>query len=186
VCGLCGAKLVARPRGDKRRCYVCATGPNFHGCGKIRSLSEPLEALVVEAVIARLDGPPLAAAVKAASWTVGDADAALGRLAQIAARVIELGEMWAAEEVTREFVAAATRQLEEERAKLAATVQVDRGTRALAALGDTVDLASRWPTLGFDRQRGIVEAVVENVTIGPAVKGRNFFDPSRVDVIWKA
>ena len=28
-CGSCGARLVARPRDDKRRCYVCASGPGF-------------------------------------------------------------------------------------------------------------------------------------------------------------
>ena len=50
-CGLCDARLVARPRADKKRCYVCSTGPGFSGCGKIRSLAEPLEDLIVAAVL---------------------------------------------------------------------------------------------------------------------------------------
>ena len=41
VCGLCGANLVARPKADGRRCYVCATDQG--GCGKIRQLAAPLE-----------------------------------------------------------------------------------------------------------------------------------------------
>jgi hypothetical protein len=46
-------KLVARPRSDKRRCYVCARGPGFFGCGEIRALAEPLEQLVIDAVLYR-------------------------------------------------------------------------------------------------------------------------------------
>jgi hypothetical protein len=34
-CALCGTALVGRPRVDKVRRYVCASGPQFGGCGKI-------------------------------------------------------------------------------------------------------------------------------------------------------
>ncbi|HET6834346.1 MAG TPA: recombinase family protein, partial [Acidimicrobiales bacterium] len=61
-CGLCDARLVARPRSDKARCYVCSTGPGFKGCGKIRVLAEPLEDLAVDMVLAAIDGPGLARA----------------------------------------------------------------------------------------------------------------------------
>ena len=51
VCGRCGKKLVARPAGDRRRRYVCASGPNFGGCGKTGRLAEPVEQLVAEWVV---------------------------------------------------------------------------------------------------------------------------------------
>ena len=63
-CGLCGAKLVARPRADGRRAYVCASGPNFHGCGKIRRMADPVEDLVRDWVLEALDGPGLAEALR--------------------------------------------------------------------------------------------------------------------------
>jgi hypothetical protein len=55
TCGLCGSNLIARPRGDKKRCYVCASDPGIGGCGKIRSLAEPLESAVVEMIFLALD-----------------------------------------------------------------------------------------------------------------------------------
>ena len=63
VCGLCGARLVARPRGDKARCYVCASGPGFHGCGKIRALAETLEQYVAGLVCGYIDSDEFARAV---------------------------------------------------------------------------------------------------------------------------
>jgi site-specific DNA recombinase len=67
VCGRCGRKLVARPRQDRRRRYVCASGPNFGGCGKTGRLAEPVEQLVSNWVVRQLSGPALAAALAAAT-----------------------------------------------------------------------------------------------------------------------
>jgi DNA invertase Pin-like site-specific DNA recombinase len=185
TCSLCGAKLVARPRGDKRRCYVCATGPNFHGCGKIRVLAEPLEAVIVEAVIRRLDTPELAATIQAGASS--DEHDLLDRAADIDTRLAELGEMWAAGEIDRAGWTAARRRLEADRDALGARVRADTGVRALQAnLDHPGGLRAAWADLGFDRQRAIVEAVIEAVVIAPAVKGRNKFDPDRVDVTWRA
>jgi DNA invertase Pin-like site-specific DNA recombinase len=183
VCALCGAKLVARPRADKRRCYVCASGPNFHGCGKIRTLSEPVEALVVEAVIRRLDTPQLAAVIDAN----GDEDSALERAAEIDSRLAELGEMWAAGEIDRGGWAAARRRLDAEKEALNASVRAETGARALRLVeGVYGGLRAAWPSLPFDRQRVIVESVVESIVLAPAVKGRTTFDPDRVSLIWRA
>ena len=60
-CGKCGARLVARPRDDGERRYFCAKGPGFSGCGGIAILAEPLERLIAEAVLHRLDSPKLPA-----------------------------------------------------------------------------------------------------------------------------
>jgi hypothetical protein len=42
VCDQCGAKLVARPRDDGSRRYICARGPQYSGCGKTYVLSSRL------------------------------------------------------------------------------------------------------------------------------------------------
>ena len=65
-CSICQAPLVARPRGDGTRRYVCAKGPGLPGCGRIAILAEPIEALIAEAVLYRLDTPELAAALAGA------------------------------------------------------------------------------------------------------------------------
>jgi len=56
-CDACGAALVSRPRDDGSRRYVCARGPQYHGCGRTYVVAEPLEQFVTEAVLWRLDTP---------------------------------------------------------------------------------------------------------------------------------
>lgn len=47
-------------------------------------------------------------------------------------------------------------------------------------------LAAAWPDLPVDRQRRLVELVVERVVVHPtARRGDNRFQPERVEVIWK-
>ncbi len=184
-CRLCGAKLVARPRADKRRCYVCSTGPGFSGCGKIRTLAEPVEDLVIEAVMQRLDSPALASALADLASGTGETD--LGTdMADDERRLVELAEEWANGTITRaEWLVARNAlesRLEASRRTLARTT---RTTALDGFLGAQGALRAAWPTLGLDRQRAVLAAVIDRVVIAPAVKGRNVFDPERVDMVWK-
>src|SRR3954454_7105933 len=49
-CGRCGGKLFASPRENSRR-YVCLPGPDHGGCGRLTVVAEPLEHMLVEAVL---------------------------------------------------------------------------------------------------------------------------------------
>lgn len=182
VCGLCDARLVARPRGDKRRCYVCARGPGFRGCGKIRSLADPLEKLVVDEMFDALDSGLIGA------HAPGDdaLDAALGRVAELEQRIAELaGDYYGDRTITKEqFVAGSARAnalLAEAKAEAA---RVNRGHSSAAFTADE-DLRDRWGGLSFDVRRALVVEHVEKITVASAVKGRNFFDPDRVQIRWR-
>ena len=71
-CGRCGARLFSQARhhaGRTCRRYVCASGPDHGGCGRITVVAEPVEELLVDAVLARLDSPALADALAGkAAW----------------------------------------------------------------------------------------------------------------------
>jgi uncharacterized protein (DUF2267 family) len=57
----------------------------------------------------------------------------------------------------------------------------------LADLPSAADaLRERWDAEPMLWRRKLVAAVVDRVTITPAVRGRNFFDPDRVTVTWRA
>lgn len=183
-CGLCDAPLVARPKADKQRCYVCATGAGFSGCGGIRVLAEPLEELVVGDLMRRLDTPELAAELRertkkhdtlGLAKTIEDAEARLDQLAR---------DFGAGDITRREWLSA----------KQAAQAKLDLARRQLgqetevAVLDGVVGagvLSAQWPDLSQDRRRAIMTAVVDRVTVGPAVRGRNFFDPTRVEITWR-
>ena len=73
-CAECGKKLVARPKDDKRRNYVCASGANFSGCGRTAGLAEPIEELAAEAVFVALNTPRFTRALLAAQESEDERD----------------------------------------------------------------------------------------------------------------
>jgi len=178
VCGLCGKPLTARPRGDKRRSMVCATGPGFHGCGKIRVLAEPVEELATEAVLQAIDRGALAAAM-----AQQDDREAVDGLLGVDAKLADLARDWAEDRISRGEWEAARGALESRRAGLQRRVEAQRRAHDLDGLPDP--LRPAWPSLSLHRQRAILSAVVEAVVIGPAVRGLNRFDPDRVTIRWK-
>lgn len=172
-CALCGAALVARPRADKRRCYVCASGPGFDGCGKIRVLADPLEELVAADVLTAIEN---VTTVQVATDLPAKADP----LEAIETRLRDLAEMWAAGTITKDEWTVARGSL---------TDQLDGARRAMVtearATIDLADYRDRWPDLDIDQKRLVTGAVVEHVIVGPAVRGRNRFDPDRVSYAWR-
>jgi hypothetical protein len=47
---------------------------------------------------------------------------------------------------------------------------------------DLILVSDDWSGIDIERQRNIVSLLVARVVIGPAVRGRNTFDPSRVSI----
>lgn len=188
-CALCDRKLVARPRADKRRCYVCASGPGFGGCGKIRVVADPLERYVVDVVLEGLEGGALTALLERRSERPA---ASTVDLAEVEGQLDELATMFAAAEIGRREWLVARRHLEDRRERLAAVLADQaRGSALTPLMGGAGTLAERWGAMGFGQQRAALAAVLDRVVVGPAVKGRNFFDPGRVqpprgDVVWRA
>ena len=181
TCALCDARLVARPRGDRTRCYVCATGPGFRGCGRIRVLAEPLEDFVTRLVLAAVDTGDLAARV--ATTPDVDEQTVLDEITATEARLDELATEWALGVLDRRSWATARDAL---------TGRLDNLRRTLVARPGPLTeyqapgvLAEAWPDLRFDQRRAVLDAVVVRVVVGSAVKGRNRFDPGRITVEWR-
>lgn len=180
VCGRCEARMVARPKADKRRAYVCASGPGFSGCGKMGVLAEPLEDVIVRLLFRRLDSP---ATLRAIARRHDDSDEQL--LAELAAdeaaleqiahdryveRIISPGQFVAASQALEAKVAATKRRLRRKDADALAEQWVGNGGM----------LAETWAAQPIDWQRAVLGAFVESVTIGPAIRGLNRFDRDRI------
>lgn len=185
-CGHCGSTLVARPREDGQRRYVCARAPGRPGCGRTFILAEEVEALVSDGVLRRLTSSRLVAAVK--SRTAGDPAAAkvLAQLESDQEQLDGLAAAYGRKEVSlREWQAA--RAPIQQRIKAAnATLSKQQGTTALRGVVDHPDgPREAYGRLPLARQQAIVKAVLDHADIGPAVRGRNRFDPSRVTPAWR-
>lgn len=190
VCGLCEARLVSRPLRGKRR-YVCDSGPLGVGCGKIGILAEPLEDLVASIVLDHLDGEGLAAAIgRKPEPDQPSSVSVAAELAAVEARLDEAATMFADGTIDRRGWLTARRRLEDRRSDLTALlVEPVRGA-ALGRLVGGAGLRERWETLSLDQRHAVIAAVVDRVVIGPAIQGRNFFDPGRLlpprgDIVWR-
>jgi site-specific DNA recombinase len=182
-CGRCGNTLYSSAREATRR-YVCLSGPDHGGCGRLTIVAGPLEELVAQAVLLRLDTKELADAV--AGRSSGDeAIAALSEsLSEDREQLAELAAMWAGKQISRgEWLAA--RQPLETRVK-DTELRLARVTRndALAGLpGNGEELRRQWADLNLTRQHAIVSAVLDHAVIAPTRS--HTFDPGRVEPVWR-
>jgi hypothetical protein len=185
-CGRCGTPMVSRPRSDGVRRYVCAAGPGFGGCGRMATVAEPVEALVAEAVLQRLDTPELAAALadvrradaeaERLHTQVTDDEAMLDALAtDFAAHRISHREWMAARQPIQARLDAARRRL----SRISPTHRIDEYAGRSRLLRDA------WATLPLTRQHAIVRLIVDHLVVHPAVKGRNTFDLNRFEPVWR-
>jgi len=183
-CRLCEAVLVARPRADGTRRYVCAKGPGKPGCGGIAILAEPLEALIAGAVLYRLDTPELAAALAGAS--IPDDDAERTALARDRAQLEELARAYGERQITLPEYLAARKPIEARIEAAQRRITRATGTEAIALyIGDPGALRVAWQDLPLTRRRAIVAAVLDRAIVGPGLRGRTRFDPDRIEPLWR-
>lgn len=181
-CGRCGAPLISRPRTTGKRSYCCAMTADRSQCGRTSLLAEPLENLVAEMIFEVLDSPEFAEAMQPQPTEIEDHasqiaedEAALEQLAKdhYVDRLIGRAEFLAARDAIQTRIDAAKRE----------TAQ-DRGTTAL--IGWNADkLRQQWPALSLDQKQAITKALFDKIVIGPVMKGRNTFDPGRVQPVWR-
>jgi DNA invertase Pin-like site-specific DNA recombinase len=183
-CGHCGESLVSRPRDDGRRRYVCARRPGANSCGKLAIVSDKLEEFVVEMVLLRLEGPELSRALAAQNGHREDVHQQT--VDQAAEQLEELANLYAEQKVgAREWLAARA-PIEERLRRAESDLARSNGSTAVAEfVGTGSNLRELWGDLPMSRQRAILAALIDQVAIGPAVRGRNRFDPDRVAPVWQ-
>jgi site-specific DNA recombinase len=184
-CWHCKGVMVARPRDDGTRRYVCASGPGFGGCGKTTVIADPVERFIEAAVLHRLETPRLPEAMKrrpndakGAEWQA--------EVERRQAQLGELAELWANGEITRgEWLKARTpieKRLTVAKKKLAAS---NRTAVLLPLIDDAKRLREQWQTMTLSRQHQIVAATLQHVEVRPARRGYNRFDESRLRPVWR-
>lgn len=174
LCGPCGAPLVARPSGTTRK-YVCSKESG--GCGRIARVAESLEADVEARVWAAIDAgevvdvepePP-------AGVTPADVNAAEAKLTELARDYYMDGAIG-----KKEYLALRQPLADE----------VERLRKAFGAAQQVPppltisDLQARWGSMTVAERHHALRSMIEAVVVHPAVKGRNTYDPSRVEVRW--
>jgi len=181
-CGRCGSKLIARPRGDGTKRYVCASGPGRPGCGRLARLAPPVDEVVAEAIFEACDGVSLKEYIERPN---GRADALLAAIRTDEEALEELSrDHFVDRKIDRsEYYAA--------RDPLAARLEMNRQQRARAngrsvatqVQGAGEEVRKRWDSRPLEWQRSVVGALIEKVVIEPATTGP--FDPELVRIVWR-
>lgn len=185
-CALCGTMMVSAPREQSRR-YLCRSGHDFGGCGKMSIAAPTLEVFVSRAVLVRLDSPALADALT-------DTRADDARQAELAAQVRadaakldELSVLWADGAINATEWRTARDRIDARLKTNRRTLVQARGHQQLDSLIGTGEaLAAKWDGLNLNRQASIVKALVDHVAISSAaVPGRHGLDVGRIAIQWR-
>ena len=186
VCSHCGERLVARPRSGGKRRYACAKGPGFSGCGKTYINADDVERFVTEAVLIRLDSAALQRVIERRQRRAPDAQRWLEEMEQAQAQQVELAAAYGNREISMDELRAARKPIEQrltnarkQLGKLSRSSVLDR------YVGNGDALRADWDALDLSQQHAIVAAVVDSVVVGPARRGYNRFDESRLTPVWR-
>jgi DNA invertase Pin-like site-specific DNA recombinase len=216
-CGRCGgegmarAQLIGYGKRDhrdlqaRRRYYCRATDDRGVqvGCGKVTRLAEPVEALVREAVLERLDSPGMAEALGAAAQN----DEVAGLLGAYQNRKLKLDDLvadYASGLLNREQLAQAKAIVEDAMEDLRRRMDKLSSGRVLAALPAGRSIREEWEAADdLDWRRSLVSLLVERVVIYPGRPGPRrwpadddakllervgrqwCFDPGKVEIVWR-
>lgn len=188
-CGRCQARMFSAARleaGASKRRYVCSSSPDHGGCGRMTIVAEPLEELITDAVLARLDSPALADIVAGKVAANPDASALSAQMQEAQARLDELAGLYSSGAITaREWILARD-PITEAIAGLRRDIVRATDTGPLAELvGQGSALRLQWDSLSLDRQHAIIRTVIDHVTINPGTPGSRGVDIGRVLPVWR-
>jgi DNA invertase Pin-like site-specific DNA recombinase len=183
-CGRCGGTLFASPRATTRR-YVCLSGPDHGGCGRITVTAEPVEQLVADAVLYRLDTPELADALAGRAVADEQARAVADSLATDRAQLEELTDLYASKQIGATEWLRARQAIDDRIHDAERRLSRATHTEALAGLHRGAALRDQWTGLPLSRRAAVVRAVLDHATIHPGIRGAQSLDPDRVQPVWR-
>jgi len=149
-------------------------------------LAEPLEAIVAEAVLTRLDSPELAVALSSAGDNVEGADSLRTALSNDRTRMDELVKLWTDGEISSAEWKIARDRLEgrmQNNERMLSKLTGHSNVVALAGSGS--ELREAWASLNLTRQAAIVRTIVESVTVLPAASRGSRDYLSRIRPVWR-
>jgi len=194
-CGSCGKPLLGdahpnRAGQEPKRRYSCKKGDNYGGyigCGKVSRLSEPIEILVSEAVLYRLESEDLAALLAPKRPEIKPL---LERYQFLQQRLQDFVKDYATGLLDRQQLALAKGKIEDEIAKIQAELTAAQPRQALSVIEAGQTVKDAWKQEGLEWRRNLLSLLVEKVVVHPGYPGRSrwrgfVFDPSKVEIVWR-
>jgi site-specific DNA recombinase len=178
-CGECGRRMVAAPAWrDGRRKYICMPPP--YGCNRVSVVSDWVETFVAEAVLEVLANP------SASNRGHPERDTtAVDAIAADRALLDELAGAYAARKITMSEWLTARDPIESRIGNAQTSIADQARDSAVRRLTNgRVDLRTMWPSLDAEKQRGLIESVIDHIVINRVGRGR-YRDSSRLVPAWR-
>ena len=172
----CGHAMVSGgSSGGHQPIYACRR--DMGGCGTTIRM-KPVEALVVKALMPRLDAAPL-------MHRSEPEDPDVARIEEARANIVAIGEQKLSPASLPVMLAPWERQIADAEKRLAAK-RPSQYRQAVAAFASwwKPDDASRWLKLTPEQQRVIVQSLIERIDVAPVGATRQF-RPERVTIHWR-
>jgi hypothetical protein len=141
---------------------------------------------VTEAVLHRLDSPQLQKAVERRQRTVPETERWWQEAEQASAQLDELATAYGERLLSMHEWMAAKKPIQGRLTVARKQLAKATHTSAVAAyVGNGAGLRAEWNTLDLNQQHAIVATVIDTVVVGPARRGYNRFDESRLTPVWQ-
>jgi site-specific DNA recombinase len=174
-CGECGKKLAAGPNGV----YICLPPPQ--GCHRVSLTRGWVDEFVAESVIEALQNPDIS---NGGSAEAGD-EAALKELAEDHALLEELAKAYSGRKIRMSEWLAARAPIEARiNAAQASVAESSRAKMRRQFANDGTNLRELWPSMTVEKQRAIIESVIDHI-VAKRVGLGHYKETSRLVPVWK-
>jgi site-specific DNA recombinase len=199
-CGNCGTPMVGRRYHESRmgtvyNRYICPKDEAYHhkaGCGKVFRNADPIDLLVSEAVLLRLDSPDFRAALGTQSNEAELGELLNRRQAKVAKRESIYND-YLADAISREMWLRGQAALDDMIESINRQLAAMQSGRTLARIPLDGTLHQVWEEADLDFKRDLIKLLVKKIVVLPGrtqglweFKGQRFrFDPSLIQIEWE-
>lgn len=149
-------------------------------------MAQPVEDLLAEAVLLRLDTPQLAEALIGRYRAKENTADLITEIESDRNQISELARLYGDKRITSSEWIVARDQIDSRvRKSQQRLAQFSSHGDLAAVIGRGEELRSKWSGLDLGRQVAIVRTLVDYVTILPGAKGSHALDPNRVEIVWR-
>jgi DNA invertase Pin-like site-specific DNA recombinase len=177
-CGLCGTKMIGKPDAHGTTRYTCARP---RGCGRIVVAKKNIEPFIADAIAEVIDSPAFHEQLAGEDDTKHDV------------ALLTVDQAALEEAAIAYFVERAIRKEEylRVRANLADRIdatrrRIERASSSRAARLVGIDIRAEWDRRPVAWQHDVAATLIDRIIVNPAPRRGTRFDPSRIDVEWRA